>query len=59
MSTCISRKQNGRLFIEPHFRQISCKILLATELSIRSVTGCHGKVHTPKQLQRIGIISLC
>ena len=24
---------------------ISCKILLASELSIKSVTGCHGKVH--------------
>ena len=45
MSTCVTRKQNGCLFIEPQFRWISGKISLATELSIKSVTGCHGKVH--------------
>ena len=59
MSTCVTRKQNGCLFIEPHFHWISGKISLATELSIKSVTGCHGKVHCMFVLCDIMTYSQC
>ena len=47
------------------FRRISCKISLASELSIKSVTGCHGKVYSlfwlvvlTVSVQRSGFLSI-